>query len=636
MSLPPEKIAEIRDRSDIAQIIGEHVALKRAGSSLKGLCPFHSEKSPSFHVNPARQMFKCFGCQAGGDVFSFMMKIDGRSFPEVARALAERAGVDIPVEDARENVQAREERARKDRLVAAMDAAAGFYLRMLREHPLGHFARDAIDARQVSIEVAGTYRLGYAPHGWDALAKHLQQKGIAARDAEDAGLLVPRRSGDGYYDRFRHRLMFPISDLSGNVIAFSGRALPTPPGEKEPDEAPAKYVNSPEGPLYRKGELLFGLHEARVELRRTSNALLCEGNFDVVSIHQAGHKNVVAPLGTAFTLAQAKLLRRYVATVFLIFDGDAAGKKATAAAFPLLQEAGLSAKVVALPRGEDPDSFARNRGAAALTAMIEAARPIVEHLIEAAADGAGRDPSARAAAIESLAPVMAAVTSPVEHRLYLERIAAAFEVPDLRAVEQQLRRGARSATPVRRPNRDQPSRDPSRGEPDHDHDQAGHVEAPAAAVPERRRAPAPALEKDVVQAYLDHPALFATLPIDEISTLLTSGDLRAILRHSAASAIARGTVDGPALLAAVLVDPSVSPAARQWLEERLVVQTFDATSAEPFVRRAVELLGRQQIERELKELASAIKRANDAGDLGLAEELMREHTALFRKGGGRA
>lgn len=624
MQLSPEKIAEIRERSDIAQIVGEHVALKRAGRSLKGLCPFHSEKTPSFHVSPERQWYHCFGCQASGDVFKFLMTIDGRSFPEIARALAERAGVEIPVEDARENVQAREERARRDRLLAAMDAAAGFYLRMLREHPLGHFARDAIDARQVASEVAATYRLGYAPHGWDALARHLAQKGIAPRDAEDAGLLVPRKSGDGHYDRFRHRLMFPIADVHGHVVAFSGRALPTPPGEEAPPEPPAKYVNSPEGPLYHKGELLFGLHEARVELRRSGVALLCEGNFDVVSIHQAGHKNVVAPLGTAFTLAQAKLLRRYIHTVVLVFDGDAAGRKATAAAFPLLQEVGLTAKVVALPRGEDPDSFVRARGPAALTSLVESARPIVEHLIEAAADAAGPDPAARAAAIEGLAPVMAAVQSPVEQRLYLERIAAAFAVPDLRAIEAQLRRGARVE---RGPRKRQDAAD--RGAP-----QAEDVARPAPETPPRR-APAPALEKDIVGAYLDHPALAHTIPPEQASSLLTTGDLRAILRHSAASTFARGTVDGPTLVAAVTADASVSPAARRWLEERLAEQKFDAASAEPFVRRAMDLLERQRIERDLKGLATAIRRAREAGDLSLADDLTREHTALFRKGGGR-
>lgn len=633
MSLSPEKIAEIRERSDIAQIVGEHVVLKRAGHSLKGLCPFHSEKTPSFHVNPAKQMFKCFGCQVGGDVFSFLMKIDGRSFPEVARALAERAGIELPAEDPRIDADAQRERARRERLLAATDAAAGFYLRMLREHPLGHFAREAIEARQVSAEVAATYRLGYAPHGWDALARHLAQKGIAARDAEDAGLLVPRRGGDGHYDRFRHRLMFPIADVHGNVVAFSGRALPTPPGEDAPPEPPAKYVNSPEGPLYKKGELLFGLHEARVELRRSGRALLCEGNFDVVSIHQAGHKNVVAPLGTAFTLAQAKLLRRYVHEVVIIFDGDAAGKKATAAAFPLLQEVGLGAKVVALPRGEDPDSFVRARGPAAFTGRIESARPIVEHLIEAAADDAGPDPAARAAAIEALAPVMAAVRSPVEARLYLERIAAAFEVPDLRAVEAQLRRGARSERGGAG-RRGPAGPDPERAEPGEGvRAHPGPDDRASGGLP--RRAPAPPLEKDLVGAYLDHPALVHAIPPEEAIRLLTTGDLRAILRHSAASAYARGTIDGPSLLESVVADSSVSVGARRWLEERLAVQTFDATSAEPFVRRAMEVLERQSVERELKRLALAIRRARESGDLELADELTREHTALFRKGGGR-
>lgn len=610
-----EKIDEIRDRTDIVALIGDNVALKRVGASFKGLCPFHGEKTPSFYVHPARQMFHCFGCQASGDVYTFVMRLEGRPFPEAVRILAERTGIEIPVEDEREEARSRQLRQKKERLLAVTDAAAGYYLKMLVEHPNGGMAALEIEQRAVTHETRDAYRLGYAPNGWDGLTRHLKEKGFEARECEEAGLIVPRRSGDGYYDRFRHRLMFPIADVNGHIVAFSGRILPTPPGEAEPEEAMAKYVNSPEGPLYHKGELLFGIHVARVPLRREGTALLCEGNFDVLAIHQAGFPNVVAPLGTAFTLEQAKLLRRYVHRVVLIFDGDKAGRKAVASAYPILAEAGLGASVAALPKGEDPDSFVRAKGAPALQHLIDMAVPVAQHLIDAAYEQAGNDPAQRAAAIESLGPVLKAVDSPVERRLYLERIAQTFQIGDVRAVEAQLRRGL-SAAP-------KPRRNP--GEP------VPEVVDEAPKGPVVRTQPAPALEKDLAGAYLDHPPLFHSHPLENVSSLLTSADLRTILRRSADAVGSRGAVDGPRLLEQIAADGTVSAAARRWLEERLAIQTFDGPGAEQFVRTAMALLEKQAIEREQQRLMKSILEAFREGDTERAEELTRMRDELFQR-----
>lgn len=615
MQVPPEKIAEIRDRVDIVALIGDTVALKRVGSQFRGLCPFHSEKSPSFYVHPGRQMFKCFGCQVAGDVISFVQRSEGRTFPEAIRILAERAGVELPVEDEREEAAARQARQRRERLLAVTDAAAGFYLRMLTDHPLGKMAVEEIEKRGVTEATRTTYRLGYAPAGWDGLTRFLAQKGYSPREAEEAGVIIPRRSGDGHYDRFRHRLMFPIADVHGHIVAFSGRVLPTPPGEPEPTEQGGKYVNSPEGPLYHKGELLFGIHEARVPLRQQGVAILCEGNFDVLAVHQAGMPNVVAPLGTAFTLAQAKLLRRYVQRVVLVFDGDNAGRKAIAAAFPLLSEAGLGALVAPLPRGEDPDSLVRARGPEALKRLIEMAVPAAQHLIDAAAETAGVDPAAKSTAIEGLGVVLSAVENPVERSLYLERIAQAFGV-GVRAVEAQLRKGERDKPRPRRPG-------PADPEPP-------ETPAPAVAAPVDRT-PAPALEKDLVGVYLDVPALLRSKPVENVSSLLTSADLRAILRRLAEAYESSGTAFGPMLMDLVRNDPGVSPRAVRWLEERLVIQKFDEASADNFHRSAVTLLRRQAIERELQRLAKAIQVALREGDNERAEELMRMRDELFQE-----
>lgn len=600
-----DKITEIRERTDIVALIGEYVVLKRSGAQFKGLCPFHAEKSPSFHVHPERQFFHCFGCQASGDCFAFVMKLEGRSFVEAARFLAERAGIEVTEQDAREEQAHRAVRLERDRLLAVTEASAGFFMRMLDEHPLGAMARDAIAKRNVTKETAHTYRLGYAPHGWDHLVRFLAERGFSSRDAELAGMIVPRRTGDGFYDRFRHRLMFPIADVHGRIVAFSGRALDPPPGEvvREGQDAPAKYVNSPESSLYKKGELLFGLHEARVDLRREGVAILCEGNFDVLALHQAGARNVVAPLGTAFTAMQAKLLRRYVSKVTLMFDGDRAGKKALTAAYPLLMVEALAGYVAALPPGEDPDSYQRQHGPDALRNMVGGARPIVEHLIESAALEAGADPGARAAGVEALGPVLAAIANPVERGLWVERVAQSFGVSDLESVRRQLRKGVRSSS--------------------------GPRPKSAPTTPAVRPAPAvyPEIEKDVVGAILDHPALLSSSDAVMIDTLLTSDDLRGILRNAARMVGSRGAVDAPALLASMGEGP-----ARTWLEERLSVQTFDAAGAESFLRTAMPHLRKRRIERELRSLMPLIKQALLVGDSERATELMRRRDELYRMG----
>jgi len=608
--IPDDKVAEIRDRTDLVAIVREHVDLKRAGTSLKGLCPFHGEKTPSFHVHPDRGFFHCFGCQVSGDAISFVMRIDGMSFPEAVRTLAERAGVELEEMDSEEAAAARQARARRDRLLSVLESAAGFFAKMLDEHRFGEMAWAELSRRGVERPMVERYRLGYAPHSWDDLGGFLSRRGISPRDAEQVGLIVPRKTGDGHYDRFRHRLMFPIADTHGRIVAFSGRALEAPETGEGPQlrEAPAKYINSPETALYRKGEILFGLHEARVDLRREGVALLTEGNFDVVTMAQHGFGNVVAPLGTAFTEAQAKLLRRFASTAVLLFDSDAAGRKAVRAAQPLLAKAGIAGKVVTLPAGSDPDDFLRDKGPSALRSLIDAAPPVVDWLITGAAEAAGRDPHARAEAIEALGPVIASIDSPVEARLYVERVAHAFEIRDLTAVRDQLRRGARGGR-RRRPRRQDPAPQP----------------APEARA---RREPLPALESQLVGAFLDQPSLHATDCAEKVQRVLTSAHLRAIFSLTAQWAGARG-VDASALL-----DEIPDGSAREWLVPRLARQTFeDEASAQRFIERAVPKLERDRIARETKRLKREMLEARRAGDDARAEALMRQMNESFRSAG---
>lgn len=425
--ISPDTITLVKERTDLVALIGETVRLTRRGRSFTGLCPFHKEKSPSFHVNPERARYYCFGCKEHGSAIDFLIKNEGLTFIEAVRSLADRAGVEITetLTDT-ERHEANAARRVKDDLYAVNHLAATFFERNLRSstHPLVHYAHEELARRGLAIPTAGdahegdtqendaaaaptgpigdaiqAFRLGYAPYGWDTLTSFLRQQGVTPLAAEKVGLLVPRTSGSGYYDRFRHRLMFAVIDVMGRVVAFSGRALPDPDPDElaslgltgaspkpaspnDPAKAQvAKYINSPESPIYVKGEHLFGLHQARQSIRQRGEAILVEGNFDVVGLHARGVSNVVAPLGTAFTLTQAKLLKRFAPTVTVLFDPDEAGKKATRASRGPCSEAGLNVRVASLPAGLDPDEFARKQGAEAINRVVKSASGMLEHLI---------------------------------------------------------------------------------------------------------------------------------------------------------------------------------------------------------------------------------------------------------------
>jgi DNA primase len=599
-----ELISEIRDRTDIVTLIGEYVQLKQRGANFVGLCPFHSEKSPSFNVRRDRQFFHCFGCQESGDVVTFVMRLEGLTFPQAARSLAERAGVEIKDVDDREDAERARERQLTERLCSVTEAAAVFYVEQLRQQQdASSPARQELTMRRVDEETAAQFRLGYAPAGWDALTSYLERKGLSLRDAEQLGLIARRKTGNGYYDRFRHRLMFPVTDLHGRVIAFSGRLLASAETrDSRPTEEP-KYVNSPESAIYKKGAGLFGLHHARVEIRRNGWAILCEGNFDLVALHQAGFRNAVAPLGTAFTETQARLLRRFAQRVTLMFDADNAGRKAVSAAVPLLRASELGARVAALPAGADPDSYLRERGAEALRQLVDSAPGIVEYLIDSAADGMGNSAAERASTIASLGPVIAAVGNPVEVELYIQRIARRFSISELRVVKEQLRQGLQAAR--------QPQRQSS---------------VATKLAPQPGRVKLPQLQSSLLGAILDKPALFGSQYAETLKELLTVGELQSIFSAAAAQFADRGTLDAPRLLAQLAGNPALD-----WLKERLSVEMFaDDAQAEEELRSGIPLLARQNIESELPKLAQRVQLARQRGDEIEALTLTRQHYELSK------
>ena len=392
-SYSPALLDEIRSAVDIVDLVGRFVSLKKAGVNWKGLCPFHGEKTPSFTVNPAKGIFHCFGCGVGGDAFGFVMRQDKLTFPEAVRTLAKTAGVALPEEGA-----ARGGDSGREELLRIMDLAARFYGEALWGTG-GRRGRDYLEGRGVDPQVARRFGLGYAPDGWDALLSFMRSERVSPEGLEKAGLALPRQSGGGFYDRFRGRLIFAIRDLQGRVVAFGGRAF----GDEQP-----KYLNSPETPLYSKGQLLYAADQARPAIQEKNRALLVEGYVDCLMAHQFGFTETVAALGTAFTGAQLGLLRRYCDEVVTFFDADAAGQKAAERAEELLESTAygggwdvnrtgafvaagaLRMKVALLPAGHDPDTFLRAEGAPAFAERITAARGLLSYALDRVlADGPG-------------------------------------------------------------------------------------------------------------------------------------------------------------------------------------------------------------------------------------------------------
>lgn len=376
MAIPSEIIEQVATANDIVEVIGTYFPLKRAGASFKALCPFHQEKTPSFTVSPQRQTFHCFGCGAGGSVFRFVMDYEHVDFPAAVHKLAARVGITIVEERGSADERAQHE-ARRLLLRLHAEAAEWFHENLLKRD-VAASARDYLKTRGLNREVAKSWKLGYAPESWDALCGWASKEGYRRQELLSSGLVKLRdeERGDGeFYDRFRGRLMFPISNDVGEVIAFSGRVLAN-------DATAAKYINSPETPLFRKGRVLFGLHKTKRALIDADCAIVCEGQLDLITLFEAGIQNVVAPQGTAFTEQQAHVLKRFVREVVLCFDSDTAGQNAAEHSLEALLQNDLVVRVVAMPAGEDPDSLVRKSGRQKFDELVAAAPEFFDYWIE--------------------------------------------------------------------------------------------------------------------------------------------------------------------------------------------------------------------------------------------------------------
>jgi len=439
--IPEAILAEIRTRISIVEVISAHVALRKAGRNYTGLCPFHGEKTPSFSVNEEGGFFHCFGCGVGGNAFTFLTRIDGISFPEAVRRLAAKASVSLP--QAEKDPQA-QERARLYRL---NEVAATYFQRCLWGN-VGGIARHYLAERGLSQDIGERFRLGFAPSGVEGLVRFLSLQKVSLEEAASLGL-IGKREGGRYYDKFRHRLMFPITDVVGRIVGFGGRLLPTiqeSSSSSGQTRTLPKYLNSPESALYKKATLLYGLAQAKESIQRSGRAVLVEGYIDLLALVQHGQAETVAVLGTALGPEQLKLLRRFTAEVYIFFDGDEAGRKAATRAFPLCVEAELRGRGVFLPQGDDPDTFVRKHGKDELSTLLDHAEPLEDFYFARHALPPGATAFQRAQAAREAMAVLKSMTDVVARSALLTQIAQRFGVS-----EEELRRIAAAQEKPRPP-----------------------------------------------------------------------------------------------------------------------------------------------------------------------------------------
>ena len=585
-----EEVRErVRDATDIVQLIGEHVTLRRAGRSFKGLCPFHAEKTPSFTVTPDRQMWHCFGCSKGGDVFAFVMEREKVTFPEALRALADRAGIELPRTEGSERSDA------FDKVYQANALARDFYRASLASEAAAK-ARAYIASRGFEEPWLERFEVGWAPEGWDGLSRALA-KLLPAAVLEQAGLTVRRGDGSGHYDRFRNRVLFPVATGSGKIAGFGGRAI------AEGDEP--KYLNSPETPVFRKGRLLYGLVQARTGIRERGEAIVCEGNLDVIRLHACGFGNAVATCGTALTPDQARLLARLRVKVLLLYDGDDAGVRAADRGLDPLLEAGVETRVLLLPRGEDPDSFLRKEGTGALTERIDSAALDVPGFLAESKLASGAAPGLEAR-VHRLVGLLNRVEDPIRRRLMLRRGADVFGLEESVLLEAVQGKG--------RALRKKPETSPAK--------QAERPEAGAevaAAASEKKSAPSDPVERELAGRVLTEEGALAELTVQGGAIFFRSRSLRQLLEPW----LGQGRPPRDEELRDLAAS---SPVTRELLAE---LHPEPGRTLEASRREARDLILRIE-ERRIKAEREALKRAIQQAERGGDKELLARLTAEWR------
>lgn len=417
MKIGEQKIEEIRAANDIVDVIGEHISLKQRGKNFIGLCPFHAEKTPSFNVNKEMQIYHCFGCHKGGNVFKFLMEYKNISFIEALKELAEKANISLSF-DSRES-----EKSEFDIYYGINEIASAFFINNLHNSDNGKVARDYLIKRNIKLQTQRVFSLGYSLDEWHSLLNYLKEKGIEISPVEKLGLIRKSESGN-YYDAFRGRIIFPIFSHNGKVIAFGGRIL-----KESNDFKEGKYINSSESPVYIKRRALYGLFQNKDEIRRLNKCLLVEGYLDLISLHQAGIRYAVAPCGTAFTEEQASVLSRYSKNITVLFDADEAGKRAALRSIEILAKKDFNIKIASLPEGEDPDSFVQKKGKEEFENLLKRGADFIEYQTEDY-KSAGKldDPVSASEAVREIVKSISFVPDPLKRASYINLISEKFKI----------------------------------------------------------------------------------------------------------------------------------------------------------------------------------------------------------------
>jgi DNA primase len=427
MYIPEEKVSEILNTSDIVDVISESVILKKSGRNFFGLCPFHSEKTPSFSVNAGKQIFHCFGCSAGGNVLSYIMKYHGITFPEAAKMLARKYNITLETKEI--DPAKRRQLHIKESLFRLNKAVMGVYFDELKSSKPGEIARQYLKNRGITDDTIDLFRLGFSPDRWDAIVKVLKERKISKSIAAQCGLVLEKKQKNGYYDRFRNRIMFPIFDVNMQVAGFGGRVM---------DDAMPKYMNSPETPVYNKSRILYGLHASKQFCRQEGIVYIVEGYFDFLSLYQHGIKNTVASLGTALTPDHVRILKGYAAKMILVFDSDAAGISAAKRSIKIFMNEGVDTRILVLPQENDPDSYVVKNGEKAFNELASKAKTIMQFLLQVAIDTHGMSVEGRIRILEEMKQQLILIQDSALRSLYVKELAETLNI-DERAVLEKVK-----------------------------------------------------------------------------------------------------------------------------------------------------------------------------------------------------
>lgn len=581
--IPRDVVDTVRDRTDIVEVVSRHVKLARRGGNHVGLCPFHQEKSPSFNVNPTKGIFHCFGCNVGGDVFKFLMMIEGLTFAEAVKELAGPAGVTI--EEREIDPAERRRMQQRSTLYDLLEAATVWYESVLWTSPEGEPGRRYLEARGITREHARAARMGFAPDAWSRLLDHLVRQGFSPERVAEAGLARPRNSGSGFYDTLRNRLLFPIRDERSRVVAFGGRLLE--------GDGP-KYLNTPETAVYEKSKVLYGLDVARRGIQQRDRALVVEGYFDVLTLHQAGFTEAVATCGTALTRDHLERLRRLTTEVVVVLDADEAGQRAAERSLPLFLEVGLHPSRLVVPDAKDPDELVREGGPEAMEAALQTREPLVEWLVRRKLEAYGRrtaagvvvDAMAQERVIEELGPQLAQLPDPL-----VSRVAALLRVHEERLRERLAQRAARPTAEAPLPPPEPPGWRPHR---------------------------------DVV-----HLLWLLVHRYDVVADLVARADPRLLDAHDAVRPIVARLVSGEPV-ASILEDTADAGLRRTLSAIVARDRLYTAEEAPLAVCQVLDRLGKPMREARKAALNAAVGAASAAGDLDALRRAASEKTDIAR------